>query len=170
VVELTPFQTVGPFFHLALASEGGSPTTEGGAVGPTIRIEGTVRDGKGERVTDALLEIWQADAAGGAAVVRAATDASGAYSMETAMSERVAGPAETLQAPHLLVAVFARGILTRLVTRIYFDGEPTNDADPILALVPAPRRGTLIARRLADRAYRFDVILQGEGETVFFEV
>jgi protocatechuate 3,4-dioxygenase alpha subunit len=165
VAELTPFQTVGPFFHLILPSETGGQVSTPDAARQRIRIEGTVRDGKGEPVSDALLEIWQPGA-----LTRAATDAVGTYHLETALPASMIIPGQATPAPHLLVAVFARGIQTRLVTRIYFDGEPTNDADPILVLVPAPRRGTLIARRVADRAYRFDVILQGEGETVFFEV
>ena len=80
------------------------------------------------------------------------------------------GPADTLQAPHLAIGVLARGVLTRLVTRMYFEDEASNVDDPILALVPASRRHTLIAIRTAGDHYRFDIILQGNGETVFFDV
>ena len=77
---------------------------------------------------------------------------------------------ESRQAPHLVMGILARGLLTRLVTRLYFEDEPSNDQDPILALVPKERRATLIARRTSEGRYRFDVVLQGEGETVFFDV
>ena len=80
------------------------------------------------------------------------------------------GPAGSLQAPHLAIGILARGLLTRLVTRLYFEDEPSNGDDPVLALVPAERRSTLVARRIDGDRYRFDVKLQGDGETVFFDV
>jgi protocatechuate 3,4-dioxygenase alpha subunit len=86
------------------------------------------------------------------------------------MPGRVPGPDDTQQAPHLLLGILARGILTRLVTRVYFDDEPSTQEDPILSLVPAERRATLIAKHTGDDRYRFDLILQGDGETVFFDV
>ena len=86
------------------------------------------------------------------------------------MPGRVPGPDDTLQAPHLLLGILARGILTRLVTRIYFADEPSTHEDPILSLVPADRRWTLIAKPVGDDRYRFDLTLQGNGETVFFDV
>jgi protocatechuate 3,4-dioxygenase alpha subunit len=79
------------------------------------------------------------------------------------------GPGGSQQAPHLTVSVFARGVLVRLATRIYFSDDPANAADPVLALVPEERRQTLIAQRGSDGVFRFDIRLQGEGETVFFE-
>jgi len=94
----------------------------------------------------------------------------GRFSFSTVMPGRVAGPDGRLQAPHLLVSVMARGILTRLATRIYFESEPANADDPILELVPENRRGTLIARLAGSNRYVFDVKLQGSGETVFFDV
>jgi protocatechuate 3,4-dioxygenase, alpha subunit len=86
------------------------------------------------------------------------------------MPGRVPGPEATLQAPHLLLGILARGVLTRLVTRIYFEDDPSTREDPILSLVPAERRQTLIAKPMGDDRYRFDLVLQGEGETVFFDV
>ena len=86
------------------------------------------------------------------------------------MPGRVPGPDGTLQAPHLLLGILARGILTRLVTRVYFDDESSTSEDPILALIPAQRRSTLIATNVGRDTYRFDLVLQGEDETVFFDV
>jgi len=181
---LTPSQTVGPFFHFGLACtppEGPSADV----AGERIRIDGEVRDGAGAPVTDALIEFWQADASGhyahpddpAAAVpggfdgfARVATDADGRFTLVTIKPGSVPGRDGSAQAPHLLVGVFARGLLQRLVTRIYFDGEPANDADAILSLVPEARRTTLLARAAANGEYRFDIVLQGTGETVFFDV
>ena len=156
-----------------------------GTPGAPIRVEGTVRDGSGAAVPDALIEIWQADAGGRChhpedlrraerdasftGFGRVHTDPVGRFGIETVKPGRVPGPGR-LQAPHLLVGLFARGLLARLVTRIYFDDEPSNAGDPILDRVPADRRPTLIARRFGDGAYRFDIALQGPDETVFFDV
>lgn len=178
----TPFQTVGPFFRFGLVFDGCNEIV-GSCDGTRIAVEGVVRDGAGAVVPDALIETWQADSSGryhhpedtrpGAekpfdGFRRAATDAQGRYSLTTIMPGPVPGPGNRQQAPHLVVGVFARGLLTRLVTRIYFDGEPTNDQDPILELVPQPRVSTLIAKRIGDGRYRFDIVLQGKDETVFF--
>lgn len=186
MAELTPFQTVGPFFAICLSVEGCSHIAAQDVLGRHITIEGTVRDGAGAPVPDALVEIWQANAAGRYAHPddhqakpldpnftgsgRAPTDADGRFSIETVMPGRVPGPDGTFQAPHLLLGILARGILTRLVTRIYFDGEPSNTDDAILALVPATRRSTLIARARGDATYEFPLVLQGDNETVFFDV
>ena len=140
----------------------------------------------GRVVPDSLVEIWQANAAGRYAhpddhqskpldpnftgYGRAPTDDDGRFAIETVMPGRVPGPDGTLQAPHILLGILARGILTRLVTRIYFDDEPSTRDDPILSLVPAERRATLIAKPVGDDRYRFDLVLQGDGETVFFDV
>ena len=143
-----------------------------------IEIAGRVLDGDRQPVPDAMVEIWQADSHGryyapdmGTNFIgfgRSATSDNGEYRFRTVLPGRVAGPGNSLQAPHIAVSVLARGLLKRLVTRIYFpDGEGL-DTDPILELVPADRRATLIAHKQAG-AYRFDIILQGAGETVFFD-
>jgi protocatechuate 3,4-dioxygenase alpha subunit len=170
----TPSQTVGPFFNIGMPgdrTEIVAPGSEG-----AVRIEGMVRDAEGP-VVDALVEIWQAapsgryDEPGFCGFGRAETDPQdGTYAFVTVKPGRVPGPEGALQAPHLLVSVFARGLLKRLATRIYFEDEPgANADDPVLAAVDPDRRETLIARRDGD-AYRFDVRLQGDGETVFFDV
>ena len=182
---LTPSQTVGPFFGILAPARGRVRLRGDGCAGVPIEVAGCVRDGAGRAVPDALLEIWQADAAGrcrhpedprrGAAdpsfagFGRVHTDDAGRFAVETVKPGRVPGPGR-LQAPHLLVGLFARGLLTRLVTRIYFDDEPSNTGDPILARVPPDRRPTLVAASQGGRAYRFDVALQGPDETVFFDV
>ncbi len=181
---ITPSQTIGPFFAYALTPRayGGSElateqvATEG-VEGEHIRIEGTVYDGDGVAVGDAMIEIWQADAqgrfnassnAGFTGFGRAETTAEGCFQFETIRPGALPGCDGTMQAPHLSVSVFARGILTRLATRIYFECDPGNADDPVLALVPADRRDTLIARRDGKGVFRFDIRLQGDGETVFF--
>jgi protocatechuate 3,4-dioxygenase alpha subunit len=180
----TPSQTVGPFFAFALPYEGGDRLVPGDAQG-AIRIAGTVRDGAGAPVADALLETWQADAAGRYAhpeddreaapgftgFGRAATDEAGRFAFTTIKPGRVPGPDGRPQAPHIAVSVFARGLLQRLVTRIYFpDEEAANAADPVLTAVADPAaRATLIAVP-EDGGLRFDIHLQGERETAFFAV
>ena len=183
---LTPFQTLGPFFDFGLVIAGGDVVADAAAAGRHITLEGIVRDGAGSPLPDALIEVWQADASGkyrnpadaGSASSdvafdgfgRVATDADGRFSFRTVMPGRAAGPDGRRQAPHVAVGVLARGILTRLVTRIYFEDEPSNPEDTVLSLVPAARRHTLIARRMDGDRYRFDVVLQGADETVFFDV
>lgn len=183
---LTPFQTLGPFFDFGLIIRDGGIVAQPGAQGRHVLIEGVVRDGDGAVVPDALVEVWQANAAGRYrhpadaqdhpldpafdGFGRVATDDSGHFGFKTVVPGRVPGPDGKLQAPHLAVGLLARGVLTRLVTRVYFEDEPSNAEDPILALVPAVRRSTLLAKRMAADRYRFDIQLQGEGETVFFDV
>ena len=183
---LTPFQTIGPFFHHALLFKGGEVLVEEGTSGQQIVIEGTVRDGAGAPVGEALIEIWQANAAGRYnhpadvgdrpldttfdGFGRTPTDESGRFSFVTIKPGSVPDLSGQPQAPHVLVSIVARGILTRLTTRIYFDDEPANETDPILGLVPVERRPTLVAHRDADGRYRFDIRLQGDNETVFFDV
>lgn len=182
----TPFQTLGPFFHFALPFPGGETLVTEKTVGERIVLKGVVRDGGGAPVPEALIEIWQADAAGRYnhpdddrdappdpafdGFGRAATDAEGRYTFTTIRPGRVPGPDGRLQARHVMVSVMGRGILTRLVTRLYFEDDESAADDPILQLVPAGRRDTLIARRHGDGRYRFDIALQGERETVFFDV
>ncbi len=170
----TPSQTVGPFFNIGMPGDQ-TELVDAGADG-AIRIEGVVYDADGP-VVDALVELWQAapsgryDDPGFGGFGRAETDpVDGSYAFVTVKPGQVPGPGGASQAPHLLVSVFARGLLKRLATRIYFEDEPeANAADPVLAAVVPDRRETLIARRAGD-AYRFDVRLQGDDETVFFDV
>ncbi len=205
----TPWQTVGPFFHYGLPWKGGadlvgkseigarpdlfdeqhyvlnlsSPT--GTPEGEVIEIAGQVFNAKGVAILDAMIEIWQANAAGRYASAddtredapldpnfvgfgRASVDPDGIYRFRTIRPGRVPGPGTTLQAPHLAVSVFGRGILKRLATRLYFDGGDGNDVDPVLGAVPEDRRHTLIARQLDDGRWWFDIHLQGDRETVFF--
>ena len=187
---LTSSQTVGPYFHLGLIRDGQSTLVGPETKGERIAIEGLVTDGPGSPVTDAMIEIWQANAAGRYdhptdtqdkpldpafhGFGRAAVDKTGHYRFETIRPGAVPGRGNALQAPHIAVTVFARGLLLHLNTRLYFAGEPLNDADPVLALVPdEAARQTLIATPVAGAAiptYRFDIRLQGDNETVFFEI
>ena len=183
---ITPFQTVGPFFDFALAVADAYRIAGENTHGRHITIEGVVLDGRKQPVTDALVEVWQADADGhyrhpadlkGNAAAddfrgfgRCATDESGRFSFATIKPGRVPGPSRP-QAPHVVVGFLSRGVMTRLVTRMYFDDEASSNAeDPILQRVPADRRQTLVARRLDANRYHFAIVLQGEGETVFFDV
>lgn len=190
MADLTPSQTVGPFFHFSLTSDAASVTDLAGdaAEGERISVEGAVIDGEGAPLPDAMVEIWQANAAGRyahpedrqdkpldpafAGFGRCATDGKGRFRFRTIRPGRVSGRGNTLQAPHINVAIFARGLLKQLVTRIYFEDDSANDADPVLGLVPEERRPTLMARRLEGAAgpvYRLDIVLQGDKETVFFD-
>jgi protocatechuate 3,4-dioxygenase, alpha subunit len=162
---LTPSQTVGPFFGVGLPFENGEQVVSPGSAG-VIRIEGQVLDGKGEPVPDALLEIWQP----GTGFGRTRTDAEGAFSFITVKPGAVPAPDGRLQAPHLNLTVFARGLLRHLVTRIYFPDETeANAGDPVLNLVEPARRQTLIANN-GSGVLHYDVRLQGERETVFFAI
>ncbi len=189
---ITPSATVGPFFKYGLTPARqyawndvfSASTITPDAVGERVVISGRILDGDGVAIPDAMIEIWQADAAGryahprqhGAAnaafkgFARADTDKHGGYRIETIKPGQTIGPNSQSQAPHILVAVFARGMLRHLYTRIYFaDEAAANAADPILALVPAERRGTLLAT--GDKAdYQFDIRIQGDAETVFFDI
>ena len=156
--------------------------------GERIRIEGRVFDGDGNHVPDCMLEIWQADAQGRFSdpqdqrglpnssfkgFGRCGTDANGAYAFDTIKPGPVPDSDGKPQAPHILLAIFARGMLLHNYTRIYLNGEAANAADPVLALVPIDRRATLIAQRASCNAgtvYRFDIHLQGDEETVFFDI
>jgi len=185
---VTTSQTVGPFFRLGLDLLASADLAGPGIAGRVVHLEGTVLDGEGHPVPDALIETWQADAAGQYPETteteparsqsrfrgfgRVATDDRGCFRLRTIKPGRVPGPPGTFQAPHLVVAVFMRGLLKHLVTRVYFADEPTTDADSILNMVDQARRHTLIARPRAgaEGAYTWDVRLQGPDETVFFEI
>jgi protocatechuate 3,4-dioxygenase alpha subunit len=164
----------------------GNVVADAGIAGTHLRIEGRVYDGNGEPLPDAMIEIWQADHEGRYAhpadgrpltsnsfrgCGRCATGKDGSFRFDTIKPGSVPGPDGTTQAPHINVGVFSRGILKRLFTRIYFTGEAANAGDPILKLVPADRRDTLLAKTDPKNAavVRFDIRLQGAGETVFFD-
>ena len=171
----TPSQTIGPFFHDALLDEDRSELVASEHPG-AIRIEGTVYDGAGDPVPDAMVEIWQADPAGRydegfSGFGRSDTVDGGSFSFVTVKPGPVPGPDGGTQAPHITVSVFARGLLKRLVTRIYFPDEgDANASDPVLTSIEDPDyRGTLIARDDGG-ALRFDIRLQGENQTAFFEL
>jgi protocatechuate 3,4-dioxygenase, alpha subunit len=186
IFETTPSQTVGPYFAIGLPWEGGPFAVPEDTTG-AIRITGTVYDGAGQPVPDALIETWQADPQGRFADLHGYGEASelpgfrgyarhgqedgdGRYEIVTVKPGRVPGLGGTMQAPHIDVSVFARGMLNRCVTRIYFaEEEQANAADPVLSRVPEARRSTLLAEPVPG-GYRFDIRLQGEGETVFFAV
>lgn len=181
---ITPSQTVGPFFHDALLAEDQTHLVHEDHPG-AIRLRGTVYDGEGRPVPDAMLELWQADPEGRycdpeappdgfTGFGRSGTGADGSFEFVTVKPGRVPGPEGAEQAPHILVSAFARGLLKRLVTRIYFpDEQEANAADPVLSEVDEKLRSTLIARPESG-GLRFDVRLQdgpaGEPETVFFDV
>ena len=175
---LTPSQTVGPFFGVGLPFEKGEQIVAPGSAG-VMRIEGQVLDGNGQPVPDALLEIWQPNGQGrygrpgdgeGTGFGRARTDSEGAFSFMTVKPRATPAPDGRMQAPHLNVTVFARGLLRHLVTRMYFPDETeANATDPALNLIEPARRETLIAKS-CDGVLHFDIRLQGEGETVFFAI
>ena len=186
----TPSQTVGPFFGIGLTrpTESQHVLVSAPTIGERVRIEGTVFDGAGHVVVDALVEIWQANAHGryrhaldtGPAPLdpaffgfgRCPTDANGVFYFDTVKPGAIHGDDGQRRAPHINVTVFARGMLVHAFTRMYFADQPL-ETDPTLALVDISRRGTLIAERAGDSeggaVYRWDIHLQGERETVFFD-
>ena len=190
---LTSSQTVGPYFHDSLMRDDArchvlaTSATEG----VHIRVEGRVLDGDGAPVPDAVLELWQANRHGRfnhprdrrdvpldpsfTGFGRVATDAEGGFCITTIKPGVVPFDDHRVQAPHIAVTVLGRGLLNHLYTRIYFDDESRNASDPVLERVPTERRATLVAKRdlnVSDSAliYQFDVVLQGNGETVFFDL
>jgi protocatechuate 3,4-dioxygenase, alpha subunit len=205
--DITPSQTVGPFFAYGLAPHSrcewrpeqgkdiydwketaGANLVTSDASGTKIRVEGQISDGDGMPINDAMIEVWQADAQGRYAhpgdsrarpntkfmgFGRSATDKNGVFSFDTIKPGSVPGPNGKAQAPHIVFCIFSRGMLRQIYTRLYFSDEPTNDGDPILTLVPPDRRGTLIAHKQMRGevpVYRFDIRVQGENETVFFDI
>jgi protocatechuate 3,4-dioxygenase alpha subunit len=185
---ITPSQTIGPYLAIGLPWPDGPFVVPEGTPG-AITISGHVIDGTGQKLPDAMVETWQADQDGrfghaedprGAGPPptrgfrgfgRSATDASGRYHIVTVKPGSLPAPGGGTEAPHLDVSVFSRGLLDRVVTRIYFGDEAAaNAADPVLASVPEDRQATLIAEVVRPGEYRFDIRLQGEQETVFFDV
>lgn len=175
---ITPSQTIGPFFKYGLEWPGGEKLFPDSAPGRHIRVSGVVTDYKDQPVPDALIEFWQADASGrfsgqrkgtSAGFGRVPTDGAGRYAISTLFPGQVAGADGKMQAPHIFVVLFARGLLRQVVTRIYFEGEASNAGDPVLAKC-GERAATLLAKRegVAD-TYTWNISLQGPQETVFFE-
>ena len=188
-LQMSSSQTIGPYLHIGTDWLNTTEIAGAGVPGERISIEGRVYDGNGAPVTDALVELWQADADGNYAGAdparpaasgfrgfgRAPTDATGHFRFSTILPGRVPGPGNTMQAPHIAVNVFARGLLKQLLTRIYFPGAGGNEEDALLNAVPAERRGTLIAQPLSGAgSFQFDIVLQdspgGRPETVFLDV
>jgi protocatechuate 3,4-dioxygenase alpha subunit len=188
----TPSQTVGPYFAYGLVPEqygyrqnltsiAGSQMAEGDVEGERIRVEGRVFDGAGNPISDALIEVWQADSLGryahpadprgsnntfmGFGRCGTGTDPRNRFWFDTIKP----GQVEAGQSPHLNVIVSMRGMLLHAFTRIYFPDEKANATDKVLNAVPAERRGTLIAVRQGGNVYRFDIHMQGDKETVFFD-
>jgi protocatechuate 3,4-dioxygenase alpha subunit len=209
--EITPSQTVGPFFAYGLTPKGRAQWDPNGtyswketvgdnlitpdAEGTKIRLEGRITDGDGKPIGDAMIEIWQADAQGRYASLndprrpsnakfkgfgRSATDKDGMFGFDTIKPGAVPGQgkdqAGKTQAPHIVFCIYSRGMLRQIYTRCYFADVASNTSDQILNLVPAERRQTLIAKKVQGQgqgqgnAYRFDIRVQGDNETVFFEV
>ncbi len=182
---VTPWQTVGPYFHYALPYDSG-PQVSGASRAGAFTLHGYVYDADGDPIPDALVEVWQADESGRfvdrAGIFeapdddgfrgfgRSDTDADGRYFFTTVKPAGVPTADGADQAPHIAMSVFARGMLRRVVTRVYFDDEPSaNAADPLLSSGEASRSATLVAVS-EDGGYRFDVRLQGADETVFLDV
>jgi protocatechuate 3,4-dioxygenase, alpha subunit len=190
--ELTPSQTVGPYLAIGLAWPDGELAVAPGTPG-AVMISGRLLDGAGQPVPDGVIETWQADPGGrfdhpddprGArssdvpgfrGFARACSGPDGVWRLWTLRPGPLPAPDGGLQAPHLDVSVMARGLLDRIVTRIYFPedadrpGPGGHLADPVLRSVPADRRATLVAIP-SEGGYRFDILLQGDGETVFFDL
>jgi protocatechuate 3,4-dioxygenase alpha subunit len=181
-------QTVGPFFHLGLTMLNLSDLAGPQVTGERITLEGLVLDRDRSPVPDAMVEIWQANAHGKYAheadtqdkpidpafrgYSRVATSKDGSFRFHTIRPGRVPGPNRSLQAPHIEVCVFMRGLLKQLVTRVYFEDDPTNESDFVLNLVEHTRRTTLMARKVEESGsvYHWNILLQGSNETVFFDV
>jgi protocatechuate 3,4-dioxygenase, alpha subunit len=183
----TSSQTVGPFFHFGLTTNEAlgvmiGPDTPGDRIAVRIRII----DGAGAAVPDALVELWQANAAGTYVQApdhansapgqsfrgwgRLPTSADGSCEFQTIRPGRVRADDGQLQASHINICVFMRGLLRHLFTRVYFDGDPDLTDDGAWRVVPAERRHTLLARRAGSLRWDFDIHLQGEHETVFFNI
>jgi protocatechuate 3,4-dioxygenase alpha subunit len=178
-------QTIGPYLRIGLEWMVIEDLAPQGVPGERIRIEGRVTDGDGKPVNDAAVEIWQANSQGKYASPedtqekpldkgfrgygRSLSDDAGAFRFRTIKPGRVPGLDGKLQAPHMTVTIFMRGLLKQLQTRIYFPDDPANAEDAVLSLVPAERRGTLIAKKRGDGVLEWNVVLQGRGETVFFD-
>jgi protocatechuate 3,4-dioxygenase alpha subunit len=182
----TSSQTVGPYVRIGFERKSIEELAPPGVAGERITLTGRITDGDGKPVNDAVVEIWQANAVGKYAhpedaqdkpidvsfrgFGRSLTDADGVFRFATIKPGRVPGPDGALQAPHVAVTVFMRGLLKQLMTRVYFADDPANAEDHVLRLVPAERRATLVATRgHAKGAFEWNIRLQGNDETVFFD-
>ena len=184
----TPSQTVGPYFKIGLQWLHCDNLATEGVAGGRIVIQGRVFDGDGVPVPDAVLEVWQANShgkyahpedqqdkpldAGFRGYGRVPVNQDGFFRFATIKPGPVPGPKGNEQAPHLVISIFMRGLLKRLVTRMYFPGDARNAADPILNLVEPQRRATLVASQSDDGSglLGWNVVLQGANETVFFDI
>jgi protocatechuate 3,4-dioxygenase, alpha subunit len=173
----TSSQTIGPFWHLIEHPEW-ADLTRFGAAGARVTLTGSVIDGDGNPVTDAAVELWQADPPADEhfpAFGRSRTDEAGRFHFRTLRPGPVPGRGNAQQAPHFAIAILARGLLKALVTRAYFAGEPLNETDPLLSSIEDPtRRATLIANPDGADCWRIDIRLQrgilGEPEAVFLDI
>ena len=181
----TTSQTIGPYLRIGLEWMVIEDLAPKGTAGERVQIQGNIFDADSKPVNDAAVEIWQANSQGKYASAedpqakpvekafrgygRSLTDEAGAFRFRTIKPGRVPGPEGQLQAPHITVTIFMRGLLKQLQTRIYFPDDPANADDPVLNLVPAARRATLVAKKRADGTLEWNVVLQGRNETVFFE-
>jgi protocatechuate 3,4-dioxygenase alpha subunit len=190
MMQQTPSQTVGPFYAIGLTRQAMNVMATESTQGGRIHIEGQVFDGDGAAIPDVMVEIWQANTYGRynhpddkqekpldptfTGWGRSGTDDKCFYSFDTIKPGSVPGNDDSVQAPHINVTIFARGMLVHAFTRIYFSDEPANANDPVLSSIKnKKRRATLIASR-GERddkvVYRFDIRLQGDNETVFFDM
>lgn len=183
----TTSQTVGPYFQIGMSALYCHELARAGTPGEHVTIQGKILDGERNPVPDAVLEVWQADSQGNFAerIVteqegreafcgfgRIPTDENGFFRFSTVKPGNVPAPDGSQQAPHIVVSIFMRGLLTRLVTRIYFEGDALNEKDFVLSKVEEGRRNTLLARAVAGQEglLEWNVLLQGENETVFFDI
>ncbi len=182
---LTPSQTIGPFYWGTLVNTYRADLAPAGVAGERIDLVLSLFDAEGVLIPDGLIEIWQANShgrynhpddrrnlpldAGFEGFGRASTDSKGEAHFTTVKPGRVPWPAGGMQAAHVNISVFARGVLNRLATRLYFDGDPALAEDPVLKLVDAARRPTLIAKRDGAGVWRLPIHIGGARETVFFD-
>jgi protocatechuate 3,4-dioxygenase alpha subunit len=185
-MQLTPSQTIGPFYWGTIVKAYRADLAPSGVAGERIEVALTLHDGQGAIVPDGLFEIWQANSHGRynhpedrrnlpldngfEGYGRASTFTDGTSTFATVKPGRVPWPAGGMQAPHINVSIFARGLLNRVATRLYFDGDPANAEDPVLKLVDPARRATLLAKKDGKGTWRLPIHLGGPNETVFFDI
>ena len=166
-------QTIGPYWHL-IEDPQWADLTRFGAEGPAIVLQGRLLDGSAAPACDACVELWQADPPACQtfpAFGRSATDTEGKFRFRTLKPGPMRGQGNAAEAPHVVLAIHARGLTKPLFTRVYFANEPLNDTDPLLGLIADPaRRASLIATSSEPDIWHIDIRLSGEGETVFLEL